>query len=145
MEANFNYKEVPQGYLHCLNAQCPRSADCLRFKIGTIVDKETLYFTIVNPAYQPDTDKCRFFRPDQLTRHPIGITHLFDNLPHKTAQNLWKTIHKHIGNSVYYRIRDKERAIRPEEEAFIRQAFIEEGITEEPCFDEYIEQYDFFS
>ena len=28
----FDYDSVPQGFAHCLNEQCPQSADCLRRK-----------------------------------------------------------------------------------------------------------------
>jgi hypothetical protein len=32
--------------------------------------------------------------------------------------------------------------ITPEQQDFIRKVFLEEGIEEEPVFDEYVEQYD---
>lgn len=143
MNNDLDYKQIPQGYLHCLSADCTRSADCLRFKVGMAAGESVSYFKIVNPAYAKKQEDCHFFQPDQKVRLAYGITHLYDNLTKRNAEKLWKLIHNYIGNAVYYRIRNKERAIRPEEEAFIRKAFLEAGITEEPQFDEYKEQYDF--
>ena len=82
MKEDFNYKEVPNGYAHCLNAQCPRSADCLRFLFALHVDNETPTFSVINPAYVAEQEGCPYFRSECLVRFAVGITHMFDNLPY---------------------------------------------------------------
>ena len=144
MKENFDYNEVPQNYLHCLNASCRYSADCLRFKIGTLVNNKVASFAIVNPAYIAEQEECLYFQPDSLIRYAFGITHLYDNLPHTLYPKIKKQIYNHFGHSYYYRIRKKILPIKPEDQDFIRKLFIKAGIDAEPVFDEYREQYDFF-
>jgi hypothetical protein len=143
MKKDFDYKDVPQGYLHCLHAGCPRSADCLRFKVGAAVHEDIPYFSILNPAYVTKQKECNFFQPDELVRCAYGISHLYDNLLHKQYLKIKKIIHDYLGHSHYYRVRNKLLPIKPEEQAFIRELFIKEGIETEPLFDEYVEHYDF--
>lgn len=47
-----------------------------------------------------------------------------------------------MGRSMYYRIRNKERLLHPEEQKQIAAIFIKHGIKYEPTFDIYIEKYD---
>ena len=148
MSENFNYKEVPHGYTHCMNEQCPRSAECLRFLVGLHVDSQTSTFSVVNPAYvanianTANKGKCPYFRTRGLVRYALGITHLYDTLPHIKAGKIRKIIYNYYGKYAYYRIRNKERLINPEEQDYIRQVLNKEGIEGEPTFDLYVEQYD---
>ena len=141
MKEDFNYDDVPNGYLHCLNAECSRSADCLRYMLACHVRRQTPSFSIVNPAFVAEQEECPYFRPDQFTRFALGITHLFDNLSHPKAVKIRGVLRSHFGRSMFYRISDKQRLIKPEEQDFIRQAFIAEGIAEQPVFDQYIDRY----
>jgi hypothetical protein len=141
MKENFNYKDVPANYMHCLNSQCPRSADCLRFQVALRVDRDTTSFAVVNPAYVASRQECPFFQLDRLTRFASGMKHLFDNVPYAKAIEVRDTLCSHFERNTYYRIRNKSRLITPEEQAIIRQIFRDAGIQEEPVFDEYLEQY----
>ncbi|MDH6306389.1 hypothetical protein M2459_000376 [Parabacteroides sp. PF5-5] len=142
MKENFNYKDVPWDYLHCLNAQCPRSADCLRFQVTLHTDQDRSSFSIVNPAYVAAREECPFFHLDRLTHFALGMRRLFDKVPHAKALKIRNILYHHFERSMYYRIRNKVRLITPKEQAFIRQVFLNEGIQEEPVFDEYVDQYD---
>ena len=142
MKENFDYTEVPKNYLHCQNAQCPRTADCLHFLVACHINNETPYFSVVNPAYVVEQRECPFFRPDHLVRFALGITYLFDNLSHAKAVKIKQLLYNHFPQSTFYRIRNKQRLIKPEEQDFIRQVFIKESIEEEPVFDKYVDRYD---
>lgn len=142
MKENFNYQNVPDTFLHCLHAQCPRSSDCLRFLVAAHVDQDKTHFSIVNPGYVAVREECRFFHPARLNRFALGMTHLFDNLPYAKARKIRTMLYNYFDRSIFYRIRNKKRLISPEEQDFIQQVFRGEGIEEEPVFDEYIEQYD---
>jgi hypothetical protein len=144
MKTNFDYKEVPRGYTHCFNAQCPRAEECLRFLVTRHIDSETASFQIINPAYIAEQQECQFFKPDSLISFALGMTHLFDNLPHAKVNKIKGIIRGYFGRTCFYRVGRKERLIKPEEQDFIRQTFIREGITEPPAFDKYIEQYAWF-
>ena len=141
MTNNFNYKEVPGNYTHCLNEQCPRSTECLRFKVAQHVNAKTASFLVVNPKYIANQKECALFHPDQVIRHAVGITHLFNDLPYSKARRIRKQLKEHFGHNYYYRIYRHERYISPEEQNYIQGLFTKEGILEEPVFDEYIDTY----
>lgn len=143
MEKDFDYNSIPKTYLYCLNAQCPHSAQCLRHQVAMHADPELMYLSVVNPAYVAGKEKnCPCFQSDHISRFASGITHLLDKIPHVQAVRLRSALYSHFGRNMYYRIRNKERLIRPEEQEFIRQLFLKNGINEEPAFDEYVELYD---
>ncbi|MDL2256353.1 DUF6078 family protein [Parabacteroides sp. OttesenSCG-928-G06] len=142
MKEDFNYKEIPGGYLHCLNAECSRSVDCLRYQVTLHVDQETPAFSVLNSGYVAARGECPFFQPDSLTRFALGMKHLFDNVPYAKALKIRNALYHYFERSMYYRIRNKTRLITPNEQAYIRQVFRKEGVQEEPVFDEYIEKYD---
>lgn len=145
MKENFNYQDVPKGYVHCLNAQCQHASECLRAKAGLFADEKVHYFRTINPVYVSNQEECRYFHPDLLIRYASGVTNLFVNLPYKKALKLKKIVHNYFGHSVYYRVYNQTRLISPEEQAFIREVFIKEGIETEPVYNEYIEKRNFFS
>ena len=141
MKPNFDYKEVPKGYTHCLDVQCPRVEECLRFLVTQHIDSETTSFQIVNPAYVAEQKECPYFQPDSFTHFALGITHLFDNLPHAKAIKIRKIIYDYFGRNTFYRILNKQYQIRPKEQEFIQETFMKEGIEEPPAFDKYIDRY----
>lgn len=143
MKKDFDYKEVPQGYLHCLDAECPHSSECLRFKIGAIVNEFVTDFSIVNPKYVEKQEECPYFQPDELVRYACGISHLYDGLLHTTYVKIKKKVHDYFGHTQYYRIQNKTRLITPKDQAVIREIFNEEGMSTVPVYDEYFENYDF--
>lgn len=145
MKEYLDYKEVPRGYLHCLNAGCIRSADCLRFKAGAIADEDITSFSILNPAYAKKQNECHFFQSDEKVRYAYGISHLYDGLLHTIYIKLKKAVYNHFGHNTYYRIYRKEYPLRPQDQAAIRKLFLKEGIETEPVYDEYVERYEFQS
>ncbi|MDH8701212.1 hypothetical protein M2138_000551 [Dysgonomonadaceae bacterium PH5-43] len=144
MKEEFDYKEVPQSYVHCLNAVCKKSDSCLRFKVGQAIPDEVSVFKIVNPSpVNKSESECRYFEPIKKLRYALGISHLYDDLPHTKYNRIKKAIHRYLEHNRYYRIYNKEYLITPEQQEFIRDLFRKEGIEKEPVFDEYIERYNF--
>jgi len=142
MEKNFNYKDIPKVYTHCFNAECKRSAECLRFLVANHADRETPHFSVMNPAYVAGQEECAYFHEARKARLALGITRLFDNLPHAKAKKIKSVMYSHFGRSRYYRILNKHRLIKPEEQEYIRKVFLMEGVDEEVEFDSYVEQYE---
>lgn len=145
METTFNYQDVPANYLHCRNEQCSRAAECLRYQAGMQVTKETPFFVVVNTPHVENLKECLYFQPYQTTRMGVGIKNLYDKMPRGLGLRVKKRIHRYLGNGPYYRIRNGECVIKPKLETFIRKVFEEEGVGEEPVFDQYVERYDFTS
>lgn len=143
MEKDFDYNSVPKTYLHCLHAQCPQAAGCLRYQVSQHIPPTTVIISALNPSHIADRkNSCPYFQPDHLTRFALGITHLLDKLPHVDALELKQDIYNYFQRNKYYRIYNKERLIHPREQEFIRQLFLRNGIKEAPAFDEYVDKYD---
>lgn len=143
MKPNFAYDQIPFTFVYCLHSQCPKAADCLRHKLLALVPSERTVIGTVNPAYiAAHPDKCLHFMPDHTVRFAIGITHLLDKVPHSEAVIIRNLLYGFFKRNMYYRIKNKERSIRPSEQESIRQIFLSRGIAEQPVFDEYIDEYD---
>ncbi|MDL2208630.1 DUF6078 family protein [Parabacteroides sp. OttesenSCG-928-O15] len=143
MKEDFDYNQVPQDYLHCLQATCPRSTDCLRFQAARHADNQTTAIKVINPAHiASKEDDCPYFRKCRLVCFAIGITALFDNLPYAKAIKVRNLLRYHLHRTTYYRILRKERYITPEEQSLICEVFRRVGIEEEPLFDECIYRHD---
>lgn len=146
MEEDFDYTQIPQNYIYCLHAGCPRSADCLRFQAGKHAASGTAIISVINPSVIAGKENnCRHFQPNEKACFAFGITHLFDHIPHKKAVTIKRILFDHFNRSKYYRIRNKTRMIKPQEQEFIRKVFQNEGVLEEPIFDEFIYKYDWQS
>lgn len=143
MKPNFDYSLAPHNFIHCLNAQCPQAGECLRHQVFLRIPSECEYIRIVNPAHiTPAGESCPYFMPDQLRQFALGITHLLDNVPHSDAIIIKQRMLNHFKAHMYYRFCRKERLINPDGQAYIRQLFLDRGITDEPVYDEYVEQYE---
>lgn len=143
MQENFDYSSVPHNFIHCLNGQCRHANRCLRYQVTQYIPVQRKSFAIANPACTtPDADACPYFMSDQMEQFALGITHLLDNIPHKEVNAIKRQIIACMNKATYYRCWRKERLIKPAEQEQIRQIFLNKGITEQPVFDEYVEQYD---
>lgn len=143
MKPDFTYDQIPSTFVYCLHGQCPKAADCLRHKLLVLVPSEIMVIGMLNPnCIAASQDKCPHFMPDCTARFAMGITHLLDKLPHSEAVVIKNLLYGFLGRNMYYRIKNRERSIKPSEQESIRQIFLSRGITDELVFDEYIEQYD---
>ena len=143
MEPEFNYQSAPYGFAHCFNGQCACADKCLRYLLAAHIPSDRKYVTVVNPNnVVSDGKSCPFFKEKRLVRFAVGMIHLYDNLTYRDATIVKRPIYNHFGRSTYYRIRNRERLITPEEQIFIKNVFRKHGITSEPVFDEYKDDYD---
>lgn len=143
MNTHFDYQTVPHSFAYCLHQQCSLAQQCLRQKIAQNIPIDFKYITIINPSYIPPKDKnCTYFKECKTIRLASGMLHLFDNINHKDAIIIKQQMFAHFKRSMYYRIRNGERFLKPHEQDYIRQLFLDRGITQEPVYDVYIDQYD---
>jgi len=143
MENNIDYSLIPHAFMHCINTSCAQAKDCLRYQAMQHVTSEPVSLSTLNPARFPaDGEKCLYFRTIRKVQYALGITHLLGNLPYDKAVEIKRELSAHFERSTFYRIRNKERYMKPSEQKFIRELFIRKGINEEPVFDSYADQYD---
>lgn len=142
MNFEYDYGAIPADFAHCFHEQCTCSEQCLRHLAALAMPDERKFVTIVNPRkVVPDGQSCPFFKEKRLVRFAIGMKHLYDNLLHTEALAVRNHLYSRWGRSMYYRVRNGERPLDPEEQAYIGRVFREQGITSEPRFDSYQDDY----
>lgn len=103
---------------------------------------DTSYISIVNPMCIPATGiDCPHFQNAEKIHVAWGISHLLDNVPYKDGTNIKQQLIGHFGKTLYYRFYREERFLSPADQNYIRQLFRRKGITEEPVFDSYTDEY----
>jgi hypothetical protein len=145
MKPDFDYRQVSPAYAHCYNANCVRAADCLRHFVTHYVAAHRIDILVINPDLtRPDDGNCPYFRTNRTKRFASGISHLYDNLTYNDALEIKRCMIAHFHKNTYSRMLNKQRLIKPKEQAFIRQLFKDRGIVTEPVFDEFVEEYEWF-
>ncbi len=143
MEDSFDYQAVPFGYAHCFNTHCVKGEKCLRHLVALHSTNKYSTLSVVNPNSIPkDTNDCPFFRPIRKIKIAWGVIHLLDEVPYKDTSFIKERMLNYFGRSLYYRFYRKEHSINPEQQEFIRQLFRQKGITKEPVFEYYTDEYE---
>lgn len=133
---------TPSHYALCFNNQCVRSSECLRHMAGENSNPEDIYIRVVNPLCIPaDTSECPHFQLIKKHRMAWGIKNVLNKVPYKEGVSMRKQLISHFGKTGYYRIYRHERALLPKDQEYIRKMFMEKGITEEPNFERFTEEY----
>lgn len=133
---------VPYMYARCLNAQCTRAENCLRRLAALYDTSDCLYISIINPAHYPaDGNNCPYFQTTEKFRAAWGVKHLLNTIPHKDATEIKRLLVGHFGKTRYYRFHREEYCLMPEDQAYIQRLFRKKGITEEPAFERYTDEY----
>ncbi|WP_455586764.1 DUF6078 family protein [Bacteroides sp.] len=70
-----------------------------------------------------------------------GVKELLNRIPHEDAVSIKKELIEHFGKTKYYRFYREECCLKPKDQNFVRQAFRNKGIAEEPPFGHYTEEY----
>lgn len=136
-------KPVPTYYARCYKEECPKADNCLRHLAMLRTTADTPFINIVNPASTAmDSTSCPYFQSAVKLHYAWGISHLLDKVPFKDGKNIRSQLVGHFGKSQYYRFHRRERPLTPDDQNYIRQVFLQKGITEPPVFDCYFDDYD---
>ena len=143
MNQKIDFNDIPKNYLYCTHNKCPRRNECLRYQATLCIPQNVSDFRTVNPNHIiGNENNCRFFNPYCTSRFAYGIDHILDNIPYSTAVAIRKELYSLMGRSMFYRIRNKERTIHPDEQKQIIAVFLKHGIENKPEFDQYIDRFD---
>ena len=143
MNTQIDFNDIPKNYLYCTHNKCPRHSKCLRYQAALCIPQTTPYYSAVNPNHIAGNEtNCTFFSPFRTVLFASGMDHLLDNIRHAMAVTIRKEMYSLMGRNMYYRIRNKERLLHPDEQKQIAAIFSKHGIKFKPAFDKYIEKYD---
>ncbi|MCS2388440.1 DUF6078 family protein [Bacteroides thetaiotaomicron] len=119
------------------------TANASAIRLPSAYRKRLPYYSAVNPNHIAGNEtNCTFFSPFRTVLFASGMDHLLDNIPHAMAVTIRKEMYSLMGRNMYYRIRNKERLLHPDEQKQIAAIFSKHGIKFKPAFDKYIEKYD---
>ena len=145
MENNFDYQSVPYEYAHCFNSLCTRKEKCLRHLVAANSSSQYPTLRVVNPHCIPaDTSACPYICETRKYHVAWGIKHLFENVTHKRAKSIKMQLLAYFGRTAYYRYYRMEQGLYPKAQAYISQAFKQNGIEEAPQYERYSEEYSFY-
>ena len=71
-----DHKDVPYGFMHCINADCPMAEHCLRQMAMQALPKDEMSVRILNPQIVKPSEKCKFFRSDEPQVYGRGFTNM---------------------------------------------------------------------
>lgn len=142
MNNTLNYEQVPYGFIHCLNPQCPQAATCLRHIAYELAPKDKPYFNIINPKSQIGTVlSCPHYLSDEPIRYAKGFRKLIDLLTIGKEANFRNTVISSFGRKNYYLTRNGDRLLSPAEQQVILNAAHKAGLSTDDLFDEYEYHY----
>ena len=136
------FREKAEKYVVCHSERCPLREHCLRAILSHYVPENrfaTNSINLNNPQMQ--TEQCPSYRNDQPRRMPVGLTWLYHDMPGRQERVIKANLIRHLTRTGYYRYRNGSRPVTPDVEAYIRQLLKAHGITQEPHFDGYTEDY----
>ena len=136
MKDHQTYQDMPENYLHCFNETCELAETCLHQIVARLGISTDCVVKAVNPKYCNGA-ACRYYKSNKPMRMAYGMSHAYDKVLATDIVSLRRAISRHFGNSMYYKRRNGEMAITPEEQDFINKLFHEYGYPDDVSFDRY--------
>ena len=75
--------------------------------------------------------------PDTPVQYAVGMEHLLDRIPFYEANCIKQRLLMTYGKNKFYQFKRKERAFSPEDQRYIQQVFLSNGVEEKPSFDSW--------
>lgn len=140
----FDYNKVPQGYVHCINRDCPLANECLRFLAAENAPEDVLQYAVLNPkAIKTAGSDCPFHRDSTPKRFGRGMNNMLQQVPSGRLKVLRAQLIALFGRTLFYEMKKGDKLVSPENQAKICEAFqsMAPGVNVE--FDSYEKKTDF--
>lgn len=133
-------RKKAQNYILCYSEQCEKSSRCLRSILKQYIDGKTKIVRSVNLINDDVVvGNCPMYKSNEKTIYPIGLTHLFDDIPKVKALQIKKALESRLGRSNYYRYRNGELILKKEVTDIIESTMQKYGWNTPPRYDGFIE------
>ena len=138
------YKSLPVTYPVCEHSNCPMAATCLhQMAYSTLMEKEE-YLQLINPTRCSKNKSCRYYRDSKPVTYARGFTNFQKRMYPDQYSTFMSICIRHWSRNPYFERRRGERALPPDEQAFILKALKKAGVTEEMKFDSYEENTNWY-
>ena len=67
-----------------------------------------------------------------------GMTNIYDEVNTSVASAIKQDLLAHFGKGLYYHLKNGEKPINPEQQAFIAATFVKHGVTTPPVYDKVL-------
>lgn len=68
----------------------------------------------------------------------LGMTNIYDDVNTSVASAIKQDLVEHFGKGLYYRLKNGEKHINAEQQAYIAETFAKHGVTTPPVYDQMI-------
>lgn len=68
-----------------------------------------------------------------------GMSNIYDEVSTSVASAIKQDLMEHFGKGLYYRLKNGEKNIDAEQQAFIAQTFEKHGVSTPPVYDKMVE------
>jgi hypothetical protein len=141
---NIDFNKIPSWWPLCPNAGCPQAADCLRHQALLQAPASVTHWPCLMPSAYNGTP-CDYFIQARTVRLARGFADLMRGIRSRdTRHNTRMALTAYFGSrGSYYRYRDGERPLSPQQEQEVTAILRRNGITDEEPFDEYFDTFDY--
>ena len=141
---NFDFSQKPNGWALCYIAECSRRHECMRYQVckqaATVGMNQSVCIlpTVMNRA------ECPYFAPIQIVRAAAGFSRIFAEVKEKHHAAMRRELAAYLGTGgSFYRYRNGQRLLMPEQQEWIKRLFQRYGYTAGVVFDDYKDVYRF--
>ena len=136
------FREMATKTAVCQSQDCPIREHCLRRILNDYVPENNQVVSVVNlrnPKMQKED--CPRYCSDQPVRMPLGLKRMYYDMPHHLERTIKNRLIYLTNRKLYYEYHNGRRPVTPDVEQLIRQTLLAAGWTQEPVFDDYVEEY----
>ena len=138
------FKEIPEWWAVCSQANCPKSGECLRQQAFKQIPDKVKQWSCVLPQAMKDGECPCYVKPERL-RMARGFGNIYNNVRERARRKAIRLgITEYLGSKgSYYRYRDGERLLTPQQQQWILRFLQSYGCPTEGVFTQFEELYDF--
>ena len=139
-----DFEKIPDWWPLCSNGACEQRESCLRWKAWQEVPAKTEKWLCLTPSAWQDAS-CRHYAKAEKVRMARGFHKLMDRLKNREHRyQIRIKLTDYLGSKgTYYRYKDGERPISPEQQQWIADLFAKYGYDSNIGFDAYEDEFRF--
>lgn len=143
VKESFDFNQVPYNWALCYISECCRKEECMRYQVCKLAPIGLTRNNCVLPTVM-NKKECPHFTPIQVVRAAVGFSRIFAEVKEKHHAAMRRELAGYLGGGgTFYRYRNGERLLMPEQQEWIKKMFLRFGYTEEIVIDDYKEVYRF--
>ncbi len=136
------FREKARTYTVCYKADCEKRDSCLRWILNDYVPTNTTVKNCVNIRNpQIASGECPMYSDAKPRIMPAGLQTAYFDMPGRLERSIKKSLIDALTRKRYYEYHNGTRPMTPDIEQLVRQTFLDNGWTEEPKFQKYVEEY----